>query len=47
MNKYNFFLLYRFLSSFDRPNLKYEVRNLSGKAALLEVLGLLKTRYIF
>ncbi|XP_014293099.1 recQ-like DNA helicase Blm isoform X2 [Halyomorpha halys] len=34
-----------FLSSFDRPNLKYEVRNLTGKAALLEVLGLLKTRF--
>lgn len=37
-------IIYRFLSSFDRPNLKYEVRHQSGKAALLEVLGLLKTK---
>lgn len=34
-----------FLSSFDRPNLKYEVRTLTGRAALVEVVGLLKSRF--
>lgn len=34
-----------FLSSFDRPNLKYEVITKSGKSALLEIIGLLKTRF--
>ncbi|KAK9507480.1 hypothetical protein O3M35_007332 [Rhynocoris fuscipes] len=34
-----------FLSSFDRPNLKYEVHKKSGKTALVEIIGLLKVKF--
>lgn len=43
----NFFLIciFRFLSSFNRPNLLYKVVPKKGKSALVEIANLIKEKY--